>query len=601
MFDRRIRSSGKLGITLLVLWALAGLSPAIPLATAVPNNNSNRNAHPLNPSIHINQIGVRRIGQKQVIVSGDLEPNSTFRIENAAGEEVFEGQLHEFGFDIDSGDHLWRGEFTKFVTAGSYWIGVADHGFSYRFPVSDDFASSVLKLATRWFYLQRSGADKIDRVSGIEHEADHTSAAILRDSDGVHPDQTFDVSGGWWDAGDYGRYVPPATTTIMSLLYAYRFNPTAFKDSSLAIPESGNGVPDLLDEVRWELEWLLKMQRFDGAVHHKAATREYASSPPDDDEQEMYLFEVTSQSTAQYAGALAEASIIYRKFDRRFADKLLESAKRAWTWLQANPQKYPAGGFLNPDDKNGGDYAAEGDETGMRLWAAAALFHATGSRVYADAFAKLWTKNDPPASASGLYWCDGYAFGMFAYLDASGGDAGIREQIRKVITQQAQKILGVIDTTGYRVALQGDSGAFSYAWGSNCLALNRATFLLLANELNPNQRFIDGAAAQLDWVLGINPLNKAFITGAGSNPVKTLHHELSIVRGAAVPGAIGEGPNAVSAGGDPVLQKLFNNNVPFAKRYADDSRSWATNEPTICGNAAFVAVAAWFSRSGNGA
>lgn len=99
-----------------------------------------------------------------------------------------------------------------------------------------------------------------------------------------------------------------AATSIMSLLYAYRFNRSLFPDGSLDIPESGNGVPDLLDEIRWELEWLLKMKLVDGAVHHKTATRDYAEVRPNLDSQPIYLFEVTTQSTAQFAGALAEAA-----------------------------------------------------------------------------------------------------------------------------------------------------------------------------------------------------------------------------------------------------------------------------------------------------
>jgi endoglucanase len=239
----------------------------------------------------------------------------------------------------------------------------------------------------------------------VKHAADHITPAILYDAAGPHPDQTFDVSGGWWDAGDYGRYVPPAATTLMSLFYAYHFNPVAFQDGSLNIPESGNGVSDLLDEARWELEWLLKMQRADGAVHQKVTTADYAEGGPEADTQPLYLYDVSTQATAQYAGAIAEASLVYREVDPEFADKLLAAAIQAWAWLEAQPGKYPEGGYIDPENHYGGPYSIEaGDETGQRLWAAGSLFHATGEAKYANAFADLWAKRDPEPPVYGLSW-----------------------------------------------------------------------------------------------------------------------------------------------------------------------------------------------------
>lgn len=548
--------------------------------------------------IHINQIGYQPGQFKQVVVAGKISPRATFQLLDAQDQAVFTGTLVSSGYDPDSDETVTQGDFSAFDTPGLYRVQVSGRGMSYPFTIGGDVYQPVLKLATRWLYLQRSGAAKDDPITGLKHSADHTTPAILYDAAGPHPDQTFQVSGGWWDAGDYGRYVPPAATTLMSLFYAYHFNPDVFQDGSLNIPESSNGLPDLLDEARWELEWLLKMQRADGAVHHKVTTADYAEAgPPEEDTQPLYLYDVSTQATAQYAGAMAEASLVYRPIDPAFADQLLAAAKRAWTWLKAHPDKYPEGGFINPENHNGGPYSIEaGDETGQRLWAAGSLFHATGEVEYADAFAQLWPKRDPEPPVYGLSWADGYAFGMFAYLDSPGGDEILKEEIKQVVAEQSRNVLKVINSTGYRVALTGNSGVFGYTWGSNEYTLESGIYLLLANEWRPDQKLVDGAAAQLNWILGVNPLNKAYITGAGSNPVRTLHHQVSFLRDTPTPGAIGEGPNAMDTGGDEVLQAMFDDNVPFAKRYADHPDSWATNEPVIYGNAAFVAVAAWFTR-----
>jgi endoglucanase len=174
----------------------------------------------------------------------------------------------------------------------------------------------------------------------------------------------------------------------------------------------------------------------------------------------------------------------------------------------------------------------------------------------------------------------------------------VKEQLRRVVATQAANLLAVIQSTPYQVALFGQVAPFGYDWGSVGLLLNYATYLLLANQLQPDARLVAGAAAQLNWVLGSNPLGKVFFTGVGENRVRAPHHRPSFHLGVALPGAVGEGPNAMNIGGDPVLQRLFAAGVPPAKRYADDPGSWATNEPTIYYNAAFVAVAAWFAAAG---
>lgn len=550
---------------------------------------------PVDDRIHINQSGLHPNEFKGVVVSGDLKA-ATFEIVNENNRTVFSAPLDHFGFDADSQEEIWRGDFTAFRLPGVYRVKVGDRGFSFPFTISRNANQKLTVLASRWLYLQRSGIEVADPITGVKHREDHKSLALLRDARGVHRHHRVDTSGGWWDAGDYGRYVPSAASTIMSLLYAYHFNPRLFADGSLHIPESGNGVPDLLDEMRWELDWLLKMQRSDGAVHHKTATRDYSEKDPSEDNQKIYLFDVSSQATAQFAGAVSEASIVYRRYDAPFADRLLKAAERAWQWLQQNPDKYPLGGFKNPDDENGGDYAISGDEAALQFWAAGCLFHATGNEVYGNEFARLWARRDQTKEIYGLSWSDGYAFGMFAYLNTSVGDPSLKELIKEVVSKQSRSIVSTIESNGYRVALKGDQPPFGYQWGSTCLALNYATYLLLANEYLPQPEFVNGAASQLSWVLGVNSLNKAFITGVGGNPVRSPHHVLSIVRGEAVPGAVTEGPNAMLVGGDPVLKSMFKANVPFSKRYADDDGSWATNEPTIDANAAFIAVAARLSR-----
>jgi endoglucanase len=251
-------------------------------------------------SIHINQIGYQPNQVKKVVVVGTLSPKATFQLLDSNNQIVFSGTLVNYGYDHDTDETVAHGDFSAYNTPGQYRIKVAGR-LSYPFIIDQDVYLPVLKMAARWLYLQRSGTAKDDPITGIRHSADHTTPAILFDGNGIDPDQTFDVSGGWWDAGDYGRYVPSATTTLMLLFYAYHFNPDMFQDSQFNIPESGNGIPDLLNEARWELKWLLKMQRNDGAVFHKVTTSGYAHTPPAEDALPLYLFDISTQATPSFA------------------------------------------------------------------------------------------------------------------------------------------------------------------------------------------------------------------------------------------------------------------------------------------------------------
>jgi endoglucanase len=230
------------------------------------------------------------------------------------------------------------------------------------------------------------------------------------------------------------------------------------------------------------------------------------------------------------------------------------------------------------------------------LWAAASLFRATGYPANHDSFKQLWQARDKSKQVYSLYWWGGSIFACFAYLENPAGDAAIQKEIKTTLTEQCRTVLHVIAHTGYQVALTGNSGPFGYDWGSNCMALGYGLLLLLANEFMPNEQWVAGAASQLNYILGVNPLGKCYISGAGVNPVTAPHHRPSLAIGRTLPGMIGEGANAMNVGGDVALQALFDEGLPYAKRYADDKESYATNEPTIYGNAAFVAVAAWFAR-----
>jgi endoglucanase len=549
------------------------------------------------PVIRASQVGYRPDDRKWFVAT---IPTSTFSVVNdSSGDEVFSGTSVHWGFDEDPQQDIYRGDFQPLTEPGTYRLVLDTGDESYPITIGEDVYAAPLILAARALYLQRSGLAIHDAgISGVELDAGHLEPAVLWDDPDGAP---FDVSGGWYDAGDFGRYIPTAAFAVNQLLYAFNANPDFFGDGSLNIPESGNGLPDLLDEIRWELDWLLKMQRADGAVHHKVTTRSFPDfgTLPAEDTSQLYVFDVSSADTAYFAAVTAQAAHTFTDYDAEYADTLLAAAQRAWAWLAEHPEQVPPGGFHNPPVSEypmQGGYDFVGVEDVPRMWAAAELFRVTGDSTIETAFSEYFRAVEPDRRHT-MSWANVYPMALYGYLTAEDANAETREAVVETFQNQAEMILDVTGMSGYDVALNDREPGFEFEWGSNQVALAHGLYLMLANNVfPPDVRFSDAALSQIQYVLGVNPLAKAYISGIGANPMLHPHHNVSYRMQRAVPGFITEGANSQNAGGDAVLEGLWEMGVPAAMRYSDDWQSWASNEPTIDANATFVALLAhWAS------
>jgi endoglucanase len=554
-------------------------------------------SHAQTASIFASQIGYRPDDSKYFLTTS-AEPEFSL-IDQASGEVVYTGQTVSWGLDADSQLELYRGSFDDFSAAGTYTIQIEGVGESAPFAIGPDVYNLPVQMAAHAFYLQRSGIEIHD--SGLDHGAGHMQTTPVLWDD---PSVTVDIWGGWYDAGDYGRYIPNGAVTTSHLLYAYRANPDFFADDTLQIPESGNGLPDLLDEIRWELDWMLRMQLEDGAVYHKVTTRDYPDFGlmPDLDTAPLYVFGPTSADTAYFAAVMAQAASIYQPVDPEYAATCLSASQRAWEWLDAHPEQVPPGGFQNPSESEypmQGGYDLIGDETGHRMWAAGQLFNTTRETRYQDAYERyLQQVEADPSVLDTMSWANSYGLALAAYLSAAAPDPAIWQRTADLFQPRADEILEVTTQSGFGVALQGRTGDYAYVWGSNQSALSNGLYLMLANELFPNPAYVEAARAQVQYIFGINPLGQMYFTGLGANPILHPHHTMSYGLQQAVPGLVGEGANGSidgGSGGDAVLEALWTADCAPALCYADDWESWATNEPTIDANAAFVALASYFA------
>lgn len=424
------------------------------------------------------------------------------------------------------------------------------------------------------FYLQRCGSLLPEDLAGaFSHPACHTAAARVYGTD-----RFMDVCGGWHDAGDYGRYVVPAAKAVADLLLAYSAAPSAFS-VSLNIPESGSGVPDILSEVRYELEWMKKMQREDGAVYHKVTCRGFPGFVmPQFETDELILSPVSTAAAGDFAAVMAMAYRVYAGFDRAFADDCLASARRAWHYLSVTGP-VP---FQNPAGVTTGEYGSENEsDSDERFWAACALYAAEGGSQYHDYI----KRNVHPACAGGLGWADVGAYGSAVYLGMSDdmADAAVKSVIERALLDKAEKLMQASLNSEFGISVD------DFIWGSNMVVLNNAMLLLMAGDINKNNAYTECARRHLDYIFGNNPMSVCYVTGCSEKSARRPHHRPSVATGHAMPGMLVGGPDQYLH--DPYAKEHIHSASPICC-YLDHEESYSTNEVAVYWNSPLVYVMA---------
>jgi endoglucanase len=527
------------------------------------------------PAILLNQIGYRPSGEK-VAFFRDNALGQSFEVADESGNSVYTGKLSEPKTDPASGDTVSFGDFSALTKEGTYRLRVNGQE-SAPFVIGENVYGSCFRDVVRFFYYQRCGTELTSNLAGaFSHDACHTGLAAVYGTQ-----ETKDVSGGWHDAGDYGRYVVPAAKAAADLLLAYEANPSMFGDD-FDIPESGNGIPDVLDEVRYELEWLLKMQddKTGGAYHKVTCANFPGAVMPEKETAQLILSPVSTAATGDLAAIMALASRIYKDLDNTFADMCLKASEKAWVYLMANPKSN--GGFHNPGGIVTGEYGDSTDKD-ERYWAACELYRATGKDEYI-AFAGSAISS---GNFSGLGWADVGTYGSMAYLSLGGKAAAPSLQMVKgAVLKEAEGLLALSLSDGYRNTLGMD-----YPWGSNMTVANHAMLLTLAAELEPEKAgiYLNAAWQQLHYLMGANPMGYCYITGQDALSPTGSHHRPSQAVRQTVPGMLAGGPDAGLE--DPYAKTVLSGNPP-AKCYADNDQSYSTNEVAIYWNSPLTYIMA---------
>ena len=514
---------------------------------------------PYAPSIMTDQVGYQP-DETKTAVFRDVTNETNFSVVNAdSGQVVYTGELSAPTFYSSADENNWTGDFSAVTEAGTYYITCGGLDQSYSFTIGNNVYDSLLNDSVKMLYLQRCGTEVKDSTFG--HAACHDTLATV-----YHTNEKIDVSGGWHDAGDYGRYVVPGAKSVADLLIAYDANPKLFSDS-IGIPESGNGVPDVLDEVRYELEWMLKMQDSQtGGVHHKVSCENFPGYVmPEMETDELIVTPVSTTATADFCASMAMAYEYYQKFDKDFAEKCLNAAKNAWAFLQKNPNFI----FSNPSDITTGDYGDTSD-IDERYWAAAQMWRATGEDTYRTALESMSVQN-------GMDWMEVGDYGNIAILTMDGVDTNsdLYTRAKTSILKEADQMKGLSQSNPYGVSVS------RYNWGSNMGVATSGMILNLAYQMTEDSTYLDTSRSNLHYLLGNNAMGECFVTGYGTVSPEHPHHRPSMAKNQAMKGMLVGG---VNSGLEDSAAKAYCANSPSAKCYVDHWESYSTNEITIYWN-----------------
>ena len=556
-------------------------------------------AQQVTDNIRLNQIGFYPAATKVAVVVGDNAGGKFYVKTPDRSKTVYTGQLSEAKPGEFSKKPTRTADFSTFNKSGSYVIDIPEVGHSYAFDIKNEVHNEVAAASMKGFYFQRMTTNLPEKYAGKWHRAaGHADSKAL-----VHPSaaSTQRPAGtllystrGWFDAGDYNKYIVNSGITMGTLLSAYEDFPAYFKNQNLNIPESGNKVPDILDEALWNLRWMLTMQDpNDGGVYHKLTNPAFDGMiMPAEATKDRYVVQKGTAAALDFAAVMAQANRVYKNFSQDYpglADTCLVAATKAWAWAQQNPKVLYEQDAINkafdPDISTGtyGDREVS-DEW---IWAASELYVTTKKDAYYTTV-KIMPDDKMPLPSWGQVRLLGY-YSLLRHQNALTPAArqDLPELKKRMISFADDLINGVANRT-YRTVM-GKSES-DYIWGSSSVAANQGIALIQAYKLTSDKKYVEGALTNLDYLLGRNATGYSFLTGYGEKSTINPHHRPSVADGIKepVPGLLSGGTNARASQQDkcPGYTSTFPDEV-----YVDDNCSYASNEIAINWNAPMVYLA----------
>ena len=558
-----------------------------------------------NGPIRINQVGFAPdqemtativLGNDPSSFSNLQYPMSNCYITNIAGDTVWTGVTSEVMYNPVSGKPCQIVDFSALDTPGTYTLYVENDQLpisNVQFTIRQHPYKELTRKALRAFYYQRASmpieepyAEGFARPAGHpdDHVIVHASAATEDRPEGT----IISSPGGWYDAGDYNKYIVNSGYTMGVWLMAYELNKEYYDTLKLNIPESGSTMPDMLSEAMYNLRWMLTMQDLDGGVYHKLTEPDFEGFiRPDQCTKPRYVVLKTTAATLDFAATMAMAARVYAPFDSAFTQQTTEAAKRAYVWALEHPAVYYNQDAMNAQFKpeiTTGAY----DDNELRdefYWAKTELY--------------LLTKEE-------MYYEDRHP--TFVYKPAAWGNVAELADIewmmhpdeggRFSIVREAEMLaylkhdLADAETISVFRSPYGNTESDFY-WGCNSEGCCwRGIECLYAYRLTGDRKYLVNAERCLNYILGQNATGYCYVTGFGTHPSSHPHHRLSFSHPKGThPGFLVGGPNPArqDAATDGVK---YPKNIPADESYLDEQPSYASNEVTINWNVTLFALSA---------
>lgn len=537
--------------------------------------------------VQVNQNGYLPTATKQALVQG-MTTSQAFRLFDADGTVVLQGQTSAPSAWSLADEAVATLDFSALIQPGFYQLQLQSDCPLTPVHIAPAVYGALHDSAMKAYYFNRASTALSPVHAGVYaraagHPDDqvlvHASAASASRPTGA----VFAAPKGWYDAGDYNKYVVNSGVSTYTLLAAYSDFPAFYQSRTWQLPESGNGLPDLLDEVLWNLDWLRAMQDpADGGVYHKLTNLTFDGVVmPDAATQPRVVVQKTTAAALNYAAVMAKASQVLASFpaEQARAVDYAKSAEAAWRWAIAFPNVV----YQQPEDVKTGAYDDEqlADEF---AFAAGALYLQSGKSDYLTAFTLFWQKAGALQVAS---WANPSALVVTELAASDKVPAPLRQQLQQQIHQLAARFVQQQQQSAAGLALVEED----FVWGSNAVVLNKALLLLQSARLTDATKatqYQQVAQGLLDYVLGRNPIGTSYVSGFGSKTPMHLHHRPSQADGviAPVPGWLAGGANPGQQDGCVYPVKTT------AKSYSDTECSYASNEVAINWNAPLVYVLA---------
>ncbi|MHB1922220.1 MAG: glycoside hydrolase family 9 protein [Chitinophagaceae bacterium] len=568
---------------ILLLLSLNSAAQSLPKRTALPDSSS----------IFLNQIGFFPGGPKMAVVEGD-QGGTFYIIQKRTGDTSWKGILKGPFEDQFSHHTTFIADFSPFKKPGYYRVDIPGKGYSYSFPIQNNVLHFLAIGVLKGYYFLRCSSPIIEKYAGKwarkEGHPDTLVAIHPSAASAGRPAGSFISSpGGWYDAGDYNKYIVNSGITMGTLMGLYEDFPKYCTSLVTHIPPQPPQVPDLLREILWNLRWMLTMQDpVDGGVYHKLTNAQFGGMiMPEDAVTQRYVVEKSTAATLDFAAVMAQASRIFVHFPRALpglADSCQRASLKAWAWATKNPKVYYRQNKMNEQFKPEiltGSY----EDNHLRdewIWAASELYITTRNPFFYHAVNLFPDSNLPLPSWNQVRLLGYYSLLRYSNQLAPFSDLDMNE-LKKRLINKADSLLAGIHQQAFQ-SVMGKS-VHDFIWGSNSVAANEGILLVQAYMISHNRKYMDAAISNLDYLLGKNPTGYSFVTGFGRKTPMHPHHRPSQADGIRdpVPGLMVAGPNP----GEQDHCTSYPTTIAD-EAYTDDVCAYACNEIAINWNAPMV-------------